>query len=114
MGYYSDVAIKCNANAYNLFKKVWENEYPNIIPDKILTPKNTKNGSYVLQWEWTKWDDEFDDIKVIIGVMNYLDEHNTDKRNYYSYIRVGENYDDVEKRSNNTDLSLFVTREIKW
>ena len=84
MGYTSDVGIMCQPKAYEMFKK----EFDLIGPHKIL-----KRGDYhLLIWEWVKWYTEFEDVAKIEEIMDELE---------------------VEDRTNNCEVELWMHREIE-
>lgn len=104
MGYTSDVGIMCQPKAYEMFKK----EFDLIGPHKIL-----KRGDYhLLIWEWVKWYIEFEDVAKIEEIMNELEEHYDEDGYGYKFLRLGEDDTDVEARTNNCEVELWMRREI--
>lgn len=108
MGYRSDVAIKCEEKAYEMFKQVFSKREMYIEPDKIY-----KDGDdYILYWEWVKWYG-YEGIDEITNIMNELDERENDTGGYgYNFIRIGEDIEDAEQRSNDWDVELWMIRKI--
>lgn len=105
MGYKSDVGIMCQPKAYEMFKK----EFDLIRPHKIL-----KRGDYhLLIWEWVKWCIEFEDVAKIDEIMNELEEHYDEDGYGYKFLRLGEDDTDVEDRTNNCEVELWMRREIE-
>lgn len=113
MGYRSDVGIKCGENAYKMFEPVIKGDGFNnwFIPNTVY---KDSNNNYTFIWEWVKWYDEFDEVQNIEHVMDMLDDiadYDNDKGYGYHFIRIGEEYDDIEERY--TDyLDFYVTRTI--
>ena len=111
MGYISEVAIKCEEKAFEMFKKVCKEV--NYLPDKIYKDGN----EYILYWGGIKWYEGYEDIQAIISVMNKLDElqdpNNYNETGYgYSFMRLGEDNDDIETRENDWDIELYMIRQI--
>jgi len=105
MGYMNDVGIMCQPKAYEMFK----NEFDLIGPHKIL-----KRGDYhLLIWEWVKWDIEFEDVAKIEEIMDELEEHYDEDGYGYKFLRLGEEDTDVEDRTNNCEVELWMHREIE-
>lgn len=109
MGYRSEVAIKCEEKAYELFKQVFTEEELYIAPDKIY-----KDGDdYILYWDWIKWYEEYDGVKAIEDVMLDLDDHGNKDGGYgYKFMRLGEDDEDTETSSNDWDIELWMIRKI--
>lgn len=103
MGYYSEVAIKCEEKAYQALKEACKNAGP----DGIY-----KDGNYfIFYWDWTKWYDFYDDIAAIENIMDELDQ--LEEVGYgYKFLRLGENDNDVEHRENNGGIELWMLRKI--
>ena len=111
MGYRSEVAIKCEENAFEMFKEVCRKV--NYLPDKIYKEGN----EYILYWDWTKWYEDFDWIQAIISVMDRLDKLNDSKSDKdtgygYKFLRLGEDDTDIETRENDWNIELWMKREI--
>lgn len=109
MGYYSLVGIKCELRAYERFEKVFK-DYPTITPDEI-----SKSGHlYNLKWNSIKWYNGYEDIDAVENVMDWLDEHDEKVGYGYSFIRLGEEYSDIEERENSTDMDLYFIRDLDF
>ena len=111
MGYRSEVAIKCEEKAFEMFKEVCRKV--NYLPDKIYKEGN----EYILYWDWTKWYEDFDWIQAIISVMDRLDKLNDSKSDKdtgygYKFLRLGEDDTDIETRQNDWDIELWMIRKI--
>lgn len=112
MGYRSEVAIKCEGKAFEMFKKAFQDGVSCILPDKIF-----KDGDeYILYWDWVKWYEDYEDVRIILSVMDELDtlqNPNDDNTGYgYKFLRIGEDNDDVETRENSWDIELWMIRKI--
>ena len=111
MGYRSEVAIKCEENAFEMFKEVCRKV--NYLPDKIYKEGN----EYILYWDWTKWYESYEHVSAIISTMNKLDELQKpniyDETGYgYRFMRLGEDDVDVETRQNDWGMELWLMRKI--
>lgn len=107
MGYYSEVAIQCERGAYEMLEPLIEMADP----DTIL--HNVKKDVFQLRWDWTKWDDCFDEIKGIEDCLDYFDqEYDGQNQLGYGFIRLGEFDSDIEQRTNCDDLYMWVTRDV--
>lgn len=109
MGYCSEVAIKCEEKAYELFKQVFTETNFHIAPDKIY-----KDGTdYIIYWDWIKWYEDYNDVATITHIMNELDTYGNDDGGYgYIFLRLGEGDSDIEKRSNDENIELWIIRKI--
>lgn len=107
MGYRSEVAVKCEEKAYELFKKAIADG--GCEPDEIF-----KEGDYfIIHWEWTKWYEDEDDVYAIMDVIYQLDANFSDTPGFgYKYIRIGEDSGDEESSTNNYNIELYITRKI--
>lgn len=109
MGYSSEVAIKCEEKAYELFKQVFTEEELYIKPDKIY-----KDGDdYILYWKWIKWYEDYEGVNAIENVMFDLDDCGNKDGGYgYKFIRLGEDDMDIETSENDVDIELWIVRKI--
>lgn len=104
MGYRSDVGIMCQPKAYEMFKK----EFDLIGPHKVLQ----RDDYHLLLWEWVKWYSDFDDVAKVEEIMAQLEEHYDEDGYGYKFLRLGEDDTDVEFRTNNFEVELWMIREI--
>lgn len=58
MGYRSDVTIRCEEKAFQMFKTAWEKA--DFKPHRILELGEDGNYTYILNWNWVKWYREFE------------------------------------------------------
>ena len=114
MGYRSEVAIKCEEKAFEMFRETYKRV--ELVPDKVY-----KDGEYfILYWDWIKWYESYDDIMEIEGVMDALDAigvqneiNNTKETGYgYRFMRLGEDDIDIETRENDWSIELLMIRKI--
>ena len=104
MGYRSDVGIMCQPKAYEMFKK----EFNVICPHKVL-----QRGDYhLLIWDWVMWYSEFDDVAKANEIMAELNDRDHEDGYGYKFLRIGEEDTDVDSRTNNYEVELWMRREI--
>lgn len=104
MGYRSDVTIRCEEKAKDLFKEAWNKV--GFAPDVIGMSGEVGNETYTLQWEWVKWYEGFEEVDAIMDVCKSLDENNEDGY-AYKLIEIGEDYA-TEERCNDTGNKVFA------
>lgn len=111
MGYRSEVAIKCEKKAFEMFRETYNKvDFP---PDKVY-----KDGKhFILYWDWVKWYDTYEDVGAVESVMDELNElqdlNNGEETGYgYRFMRLGEEDNDIETRENSWDIELWMTRKI--
>lgn len=110
MGYRSEVGIKCDEKAYEMFVQTAKDN--DIVPHHIYKEEYGGVAQYTMLWNCVKWYDFYDDVKAIENVMQQLDQTH-EASSYdglgYKFIRIGESYDDIEERTNEYDIELWVT-----
>lgn len=105
MGYESKVAIGCSKKIVKKYKNIFE-KY-DFYPDEIYANDNDA----VFLWNWTKWYDDFDNVKA---VMSLTEELVKGPKNHIDYIRIGEEFEDYEKWGASGLIYPFVDIEINW
>ena len=108
MGYRSEVAIRCQDKAYEMFEKAWGE----CTPDKIFH----REDDHLIYWDWVKWYEDYPDVSAIENVMSELNEMGTDevieKKMGYKFMRLGEDPADIETKENTYDIELWMIRKI--
>ena len=113
MGYRSEVAVKCQKKAFEMFKEAYSKaEYT---PDKVIE----NDGEYLIYFDWIKWYDDYDIVHNFNDVMAELDDSGDNDEVYeqelgYKFIRLGEDGSDTEERENCYDIELWITRKIDF
>ena len=101
MGYYSDVALCLTKNGMDQLKtalsEAERNNHGNFAAIKILIggePRKIDEGSgfAVFLWEGEKWYAEFDEVPFVATLIDSLPDED------FLFIRLGEDYDDIETR----------------
>ena len=57
MGYRSEVAIRCQDKAFEMFEKAWGE----LIPDKVFHNEN----DHLIYWDWVKWYKDYPEVSAI-------------------------------------------------
>lgn len=110
MGYYSEVTIRCEEKAFEMFKEAWKKA--EMTPDKVLKI-NDGTEDYIIQWQRVKWDTYYLDVAAINDVIKKLNElqdpsDTKDEGLGYKFMRVGENLGDIETEQNDWEIELYV------
>ncbi len=119
MGYYSNVALCLTKNGMDQLKtalsEAERNNHGNFAAIKMLIGGEPRkidedSGFAVFLWEGEKWYDEFDEIALVGEFMNNLPHEDL------LFIRIGEDYDDIETRGSfcGKPLGMYVERKIAF
>ena len=95
MSYRSDVAITMRKEDYELLKE-FDKENKNLIDLLESATIREKAGAVSLYWEWLKWYDSFSEVEAIEEFLGKL----SDEDKPYKFIRIGEEWDDIEREEN--------------
>ena len=110
MGYYSDVTIRCEEKAFEMFKEAWKKA--EMTPDQVLKT-NDGTGDYIIQWNMVRWDTDYPEVAAINDVIKKLNElqdpsDTKDEGLGYKFMRIGENLGDIETDQNDWEIELYV------
>ena len=117
MGYYSDVALCLTKNCMGQLKtalaEAERNNPVNFAAIKMLiggepSKIDESTGVVVFLWKGEKWYEEFAEMAFVAKLMDCLPSED------FLFIRLGEDYDDIETRGNyrcNPQL-VRITRKI--
>ena len=108
MGYRSEVAIVLSDEAYELLCCMIENIEEKELLDSVLELVDEmyeEKDNVLLYYECTKWYETYPEVDFIMDFIgNAFDEDMA-----FNYLRVGEDYADVENKWNRTDdLDTYV------
>lgn len=113
MGYRSEVAIKCQKNAFPKFEEVYKRL--GYGPDKLLT----KGDEYLIYWDWIKWYEDYDivmETNKVMSELNMICDGDSDeiyeKGFGYKFMRLGEDNSDIEEHGNCEYIELWTIRDI--
>ncbi|MCM1333422.1 MAG: hypothetical protein NC084_06405 [Bacteroides sp.] len=110
MSYRSDVTIACGEKAYSLFLAAIQK-----YDVKPTTIYKTDQDTYILQWEWWKWSNDYSGVGEIDKIMRFLDRHFVNSPEYsYHFMRIGEEYSDIDDFWNGDylDDGVEIVREV--
>lgn len=100
MGYRSQVYLKTTTEGWILMKKMNDSiENPDNKPLQYATVERTKAGFYKITFDDIKWYDSYKQVQNFNRVLVQCGDQDIP----YSFIRIGEDTDDVEHRKNWTD-----------
>ena len=119
MGYYSDVALCLTKNGMDQLKIALaeaERDKPDSFAAiKILIgdePSRTdeSTGAVVFLWKGEKWYEEFAEMAFVAKLMDSLPSED------FLFIRLGEDYDDIETRGSycGKPFGMYVERKIAF
>lgn len=100
MGYYSDITLKTTTEGY-LACKIFNDKIEDFA-DKPLdgtTIKRTASGFYKIILESVKWYDSYPSVNNFNKMLLQLEDLDIP----YKFIRIGEDYNDIEMREHYTD-----------
>lgn len=101
MGYRSQVYLKTTTEGYITIKR--RNDSIENPEHRILNYateiKKTPSGFYKIYFDDIKWYDSFEEVKHFMESLEILQEQGIP----YSFIRIGEDTDDIEHKMNYTD-----------
>ena len=119
MGYYSDVALCLTKNGMDQLKSALvqaeRNNPDNFAATKMLIggePSNIDEGTggVVSLWKGEKWYEEFAEVAFVEAFMDSLSDED------FLFIRLGEDYDDIETRGSfcGKPFGMYVERKIAF
>lgn len=101
MGYRSQVYLKTTTEGYITIKR--RNDSIENPEHRMLryaeSIKKTPSGFYKIYFDDIKWYDSFEEVKHFMESLEILQEQGIP----YSFIRIGEDTDDIEHKMNYTD-----------
>ena len=117
MGYYSDVALCLTKNGMDQLKtalsEAERNNHGNFAAIKMLIGGEPRkidedSGFAVFLWEGEKWYEEFAEMAFVAKLMDSLPSED------FLFIRLGEDYDDIETRGSfrGKPVGTYVERKI--
>lgn len=104
MGYRSDVTIRCEEKAFQMFKTAWEKV--DFKPHRIYESGEDGNYTYTLNWNWVKWYEGcFEEVDAIEAVCTSLNDN--DEEGYaYKIIEIGED-NAIKEYANDSGYGVF-------
>ena len=103
MGFRSNVYIKCEEKAFELFKDAFSKAEQN--PDSL---EKTENDIYKFSWNWIKWNQYYGDIQVFEDILSQLCSEEFDLLEGYAFKAIWIHEDDsTEIRMNSSGDNAF-------
>lgn len=100
MGYRSEVYLKTTTEGWVIIKRMNDAiENPELRPLRYAEVNSTASGFYKIEFHDIKWYDGYEEIKNFNAAIDALDEQDVP----YSFVRLGEDTDDIEHKCNWTD-----------
>lgn len=96
MGYRSNIEVLCGLKVYQELHDVMTRHKWN--PDSILKVPNY--DIYFIELCGYKWYDSYSDVQEFMKVLEDCSSHENDPKYFYSFIRLGEDYNDIETINN--------------
>ena len=115
MGYRSEVVLAVNKEIMPEFLAylATNDEAKSLVFSEhcALTQDYMGDGHLLVSWSGIKWYEGFPDVDVIEKFTCEMDE-DTDNSEMFRFVRVGEEYEDIEVRGYGFDI--FVNRSIDY
>lgn len=104
MGYRSEVRIMATKKGFNELNKYVKNYLSKLNHDEYnlldnLDFKVENDYAVYFSWSWVKWYSSYDSVSAIESGLNHLRE----KDMSFRFARIGENYDDYEEDSHESE-----------
>lgn len=97
MGYRSDVYLKTTTEGWIIIKRYNDQiENPDHRPLRLAEVNSTASGFYKIEFHSIKWYEGYPEVDYFNKAMEALDEQDVP----FSFIRLGEDTDDIEHRCN--------------
>ncbi len=117
MGYYSEVALCLDAQAHKQFQEelTKQNETTQNEVAELLSwsTNTTKEDNVLFYWDSVKW---YEDFPCVGFIMNFINNLSYDFMDNYLFLRVGENYEDIENQGYywGNPFSVQMDRKIQY
>ena len=114
MGYRSDVGFACDPIVKQVVETLgeWDKEFKELLD----YGEDLAEGSDCGRWrfDYAKWYDSFPDVQIVENIMVMCDNVDTGGLAYdsYGFIRIGEEYEDIEMRGDPSAFDLYLNRSL--
>lgn len=110
MGYRSDVVIAVDNRVYT--KHFLTNTVPNLLRE---TAHSNAHDAMYWYFEKTTWYDTDSEVNKVTRFLYRLeDESSQDFREPYGFLRIGEEWDDIEQLGNCSEYDIEFVRSINF
>ena len=96
--------------------------------DQMVKDYNGEKGSFLFKWGWLKWYDSFECVSAITDFMDWCDSEDlpTGEKDvegkemtryameFYKFVRIGEETEDIEYRGDAMWGEICVNRSIEF
>jgi len=114
MGYRSEVAFACDPIIKDVVGTIaeWDEVFKDLI-DYAEDLSSDDHGRW--RFESAKWYDGYPDVQVVENIMVMCDNVDIPGLAYdsYGFIRIGEEYEDIEMKGDPAAFDLYVNRSIE-
>ena len=113
MGYRSDVGFACDPIIKQVIETVaeWDKEFK-----ELLDYGDDLSNDHFGRWrfDYAKWYDSFPDVQIMENIMTMCDNVDISGLAYdsYGFIRIGEEYEDIEMKGDPSAFDLYVNRSV--
>ena len=117
MGYRSDVGWACDPAVAEVIDAVLELNPKESNPDihSLIDMGRDKHRGFErldrLYFEHLKWYEGYHDVDMFNRLMEMLDANGLD--DFYGFIRIGEETDDIEQRGATYEYDMYINRSIE-
>ena len=117
MGYRSDVGWACDPAVAEVIGAVLELNPKESNPDvhSLVDEGRDSHWGYDrtdrLFFESVKWYQSYHDVDMFNRLMEHLDANGLD--DFYGFIRIGEETDDIEQRGVPYEYDMYISRSIE-
>ena len=96
--------------------------------DQMVKDYGDVKGSFLFSWGWLKWYDSYPEVQAIMDFMDWCDgedlptgkkdaegkEITTYAADFYRFIRIGEDLDDIDIKGHYASCDIGVDRSISF
>ncbi len=117
MGYRSDVGWACDSAVAEVIGAVLELNPKESNPDIHSLVDHGRDNHWGhsrldrLFFEHVKWYESYNDVDMFNRLMEFLDAYGLD--DFYGFIRIGEETDDIEQRGVPYEYDMYINRSIE-
>ncbi len=115
MGYRSEVGLACDPIVKEIIETVseWNSDLRQLMDDADDLTHDKEYGRW--RWDWVKWYDSYPEITIMERIMLFAENTSLRGLSYdsYGFVRVGEDYEDIEQRGAPAEFDLYVNRSVE-
>ena len=115
MGYRSEVGFACDPIVKEIIKTVseWNKDLRQLINDADDLTHDKEHGRW--RWDWIKWYEGYPEIDTMERIMMFAENSSLQGLSYdsYGFVRIGEDYEDIELKGAPSEFDLYVNRSVE-